>query len=49
MSDFAKQDYERIVTGVVNVVTSYVSVCEAHSGAAGPADNAPQFQSHFHL
>lgn len=41
--DFTKQDHERTVTGVVNVVAGCVSICEAHNGAAGPADNAPRF------
>lgn len=48
LSDFTKAG-PRTDRSVVNVAAGCVSVCEAHSGAAGPAENAPQFQSHFHL
>lgn len=44
-----KQDHGRVVIGVVNVATGCVSVREAHNGAAGPAEDAPHVQSHFHL
>lgn len=48
LSDFTKAG-ARTDRSVVNVAAGCASVCEAHSGAAGPAENAPQFQSHFHL
>lgn len=44
-----KQDHWRVVIGVVNAATGCVSVREAHNGAAGPAEDAPHFQSHFRL
>lgn len=36
----------RIVIGAVNVAAGCVSVCGAHIGAAGAAENAPQVPSH---
>lgn len=44
-----KQDHGRVVIGLVNVAVGFVSVCEAHNGAAGPAEDAPHFKSHFPL